>query len=131
MRSVRQAGSRPRRRRPSPAQNRRHRGAAWRSGGRAGRNRTARGARRRAGWPGGRGRRRTFDLVEVLAEDPDWVTTIDISRKVETLSGFLCGGEGSYGSAEFFARLDDQERLVWVCYLSEFNPIDTLTVVDG
>jgi hypothetical protein len=71
------------------------------------------------------------DLAELLAEDPEWVTSIDITRKVPVSDGFVCGGEGSHGSEGFFARLDPAERLVWVCYLAESNPVDELTVADG
>jgi hypothetical protein len=39
-----------------------------------------------------------IDLADLLAEDPDWVTTIDITRKVPAPDGFVCGGEGSHGS---------------------------------
>lgn len=69
-----------------------------------------------------------LDLAEVLAEDPTWVTTIDITGEVELpAGGFLCVGEGSHGSEGFFARLDEEHQLVWVCYLSESNPFKTVT----
>ncbi len=72
-----------------------------------------------------------FDLVEVLAEDPGWVSSIDINRKVAAPGGFACAGEGSHGSEGFFARLDAEEQLVWVCYLSGCNPFDKLVVEGG
>jgi hypothetical protein len=72
-----------------------------------------------------------FDLAEVLAEDPDWITSIDITREVVAPSGFVCAGEGSHGSEGFFARLDPDRELVWVCYLSESNPFDGLRVAEG
>jgi hypothetical protein len=47
-----------------------------------------------------------FDLAETLAEDPDWVTSIDITREIPLADGFVVAGEGSHGSEGFFARLD-------------------------
>ena len=70
------------------------------------------------------------DLAELLAEDPDWLTSIDITRESPAPGGFVCAGEGSHGSEGFFARLDADRNLVWVCYLSESNPFDSLTVTD-
>jgi hypothetical protein len=70
------------------------------------------------------------DLAEILAEDPDWLTSIDITREAPALDGFVCAGEGSHGSEGFFARLTADKSLVWVCYLSESNPFDKLTVTD-
>ncbi|MFC0539900.1 hypothetical protein [Kutzneria chonburiensis] len=71
-----------------------------------------------------------IDLAELLAEDPDWLTSIDITREAPAPGGFVCAGEGSHGSEGFFARLDADRKLVWVCYLSESNPIGELTVLD-
>jgi hypothetical protein len=72
-----------------------------------------------------------FDLAELLAEDPDWVTSIDITREVPLPDGgFVCAGEGSHGSEGFFARLDDVRELVWVCYLGESNPFSEIKL-DG
>lgn len=72
-----------------------------------------------------------FDLGLLLAEDPDWLTTIDITREAGASPGSVCGGEGSHGSEGFFARLNADGGLVWVCYLSEANPVDTLVVSNG
>jgi hypothetical protein len=77
------------------------------------------------------GRSYAVDLAEILAEDPDWLTSIDITREAPAPGGFVCAGEGSHGSEGFFARLDGDRNLVWVCYLSESNPFDRLTVTDG
>ncbi|WP_211762667.1 hypothetical protein [Kutzneria sp. CA-103260] len=63
-----------------------------------------------------------------LAEDPEWLTSIDITREAPAPGGFVCAGEGSHGSEGFFARLDGDKRLVWVCYLSESNPFDQLAL---
>jgi hypothetical protein len=72
-----------------------------------------------------------LDLAEVLAEDPDWLTTIDITGETALPDGHLCVGEGSHGSEGFFARLDTARRLVWVCYLSEANPFKDVTLTNG
>src|SRR5882724_6188313 len=56
------------------------------------------------------------DLAQLLAEDPDWVTSIDVTREVAAPGGFVCAGEGSHGSEGFFARLDEARNLIWVCY---------------
>ncbi|MBW4717299.1 hypothetical protein [Saccharothrix obliqua] len=69
-----------------------------------------------------------FDLGELLAEDPEWLTSIDITREIRVPGGYACAGEGSHGSEGFFARLDEDRTLIWVCYLSESNPFDELTV---
>jgi len=73
----------------------------------------------------------TLDLAEVLAEDTEQLTSIDITREIPAPTGFICAGEGSHGSEGFFARLDEHRRLVWVCYLSESNPFDRLAVADN
>jgi hypothetical protein len=71
-----------------------------------------------------------FDLAESLAEDPEWITTIDITREVALPDddGYICAGEGSHGSEGFFARLDADRELVWVCYLSESNPFKDIEI---
>ena len=57
----------------------------------------------------------SFDLEEVLAEDPDWVTDIGRNRSVPLADGgFLWGGEGvSHGSYGFCGRLHADHTLVW------------------
>lgn len=70
----------------------------------------------------------SFDLGELLAEDPEWLTSIDITREFCVPGGYACAGEGSHGSEGFFARLDENHSLIWVCYLAESNPFDELTV---
>ncbi|MBV9561793.1 MAG: hypothetical protein JOY90_15300 [Bradyrhizobium sp.] len=72
-----------------------------------------------------------FELAEMLAEDADWVTKIHVTRQVVAPGGFACAGEGSWGSEGFFGRLNADEQLVWVCYLSEGNPFDRVVVADG
>jgi hypothetical protein len=74
-----------------------------------------------------------FDLAEVLAEDPEWLATVDVTGEHELPdgAGFLVRGEGAYGSEGFFGRLDGRRELVWVCYLSEGNPFVDIAVDDG
>jgi hypothetical protein len=69
-----------------------------------------------------------LDLAEVLAEDQEWVTAIDITGETELPDGYLCVGEGAHGSEGFFARLDAGRELVWVCYLSQANPFKDMAV---
>jgi hypothetical protein len=71
-----------------------------------------------------------FDLDAFLKSDPDWLTTIDITGEVELRAGagWLCRGEGSYGSEGFFAHLNQDKNLVWVVYLEESNPFVDITV---
>ncbi|OLR92711.1 hypothetical protein BJP25_20025 [Actinokineospora bangkokensis] len=71
-----------------------------------------------------------LDLAQVLAEDPDWVTAVDVQREVPIPGGLVVGGEGAHGSEGFFARLTADRSLVWVCYFAEHNPFLDL-VVDG
>ena len=82
--------------------------------------------------PGGLVVLESFDLDAFLRADPEWLTAIDVLVR-QTLpdgSGYLCGGEGSYGSEGFFGRLDRHQELVWVVYLQRSNPI-TEIAVDG
>lgn len=72
-----------------------------------------------------------FDLGQVLAEDPDWVTAIDVQSPTPLPSGgSLARGEGAHGSEGFIARLDTTRQLIWVIYLSESNPFE-MVAVDG
>lgn len=74
--------------------------------------------------PGGLEILGTFDLDFMLSSDPDWVTSIEITREAELEGGTgrLVAGEGSYGSEGFFGRLDGSNKLEWVIYLEESNP---------
>ncbi|MFD8493866.1 hypothetical protein [Amycolatopsis sp. NPDC059657] len=69
-----------------------------------------------------------FDLAEMLAEDPDWVSDVDITNETPIPGGFLVRGEGSHGSEGFFGRLDAKRELVWVVFLTESNPFVETTV---
>ena len=55
-----------------------------------------------------------------------------ITKKVplEKQEGYLCCGEGAHGSEGFFARLDPNERLVWVAYFEESNPFVNIKITD-
>ncbi|MFD8496389.1 hypothetical protein [Amycolatopsis sp. NPDC059657] len=69
-----------------------------------------------------------FDLAEMLAEDPDWVSDVDITNETAIHGGFLVRGEGSHGSEGFFGRLDAGRELVWIVFLAESNPFVETTV---
>jgi hypothetical protein len=83
--------------------------------------------------PGGLEILAPFDLDAVLAPDPDYVTSIDITGWTELPggAGWLCRGEGSYGSEGFFARTDAARNLTWVIYLEESNPVIDISVSGG
>jgi hypothetical protein len=74
----------------------------------------------------------SFDVAALLGGDPEWVTSVDITHDVALPSGegYLCCGEGSFGSEGFFARLDAARGLRWVVYLERSNPFHAITV-DG
>ncbi|SCG37568.1 hypothetical protein [Micromonospora zamorensis] len=74
--------------------------------------------------PGGLALLEPFDLEAWLLANPEWHTTIitTIELPLPDGSGYLCCGEGSYGSEGFFARLDQLNMLVWVVYLEDSNP---------
>jgi hypothetical protein len=65
-----------------------------------------------------------FSLDEFLSCDPDMVTSIDITLEKPLLhgGGYVCCGEGPYGSEGFFGQLDQDRNLVWVVYLEYSNP---------
>lgn len=72
----------------------------------------------------------SFDLEEVLAEDPDWVTDIGRNRSVPLADGgFLWGGEGvSHGSYGFCGRLHADHTLVWALFFEDSNPFTDIRV---
>lgn len=82
--------------------------------------------------PGGIELLEAFDLNDLLNTDPERLTSIDITReiKISDGAGYLCCGEGSYGSEGFFARLDDRKILTWVVYLEESNPFVDILLDD-
>ncbi|MFI9078293.1 hypothetical protein ACIGW8_17705 [Streptomyces sioyaensis] len=71
-----------------------------------------------------------FDLEEVLAEDPDWVTDIGRHQSVPLAGGgFLWGGEGvSHGSYGFCGRLHSDHTLVWALFFEDSNPFTDIRV---
>ncbi|MGW1681201.1 hypothetical protein [Saccharopolyspora sp. NPDC002376] len=72
-----------------------------------------------------------FDLGEWLRANPDELTWVYVTHTIKIDSGYLCCGEGSYGSEGFFARLDTSERLVWAVYLEESNPFVEISIDDN
>ncbi|MEW1660089.1 hypothetical protein [Streptomyces sp. NPDC093707] len=72
----------------------------------------------------------SFDLDEVLAEGPDWVTDIGRNQSVPLADGgFLWGGEGvSHGSYGFCGRLCADRTLVWALFFEESNPFTDIRV---
>lgn len=83
--------------------------------------------------PGGLEILEKFDLDSMLRADPDWLTSIDITREVEIegRNGRLLAGEGSHGSEGFFARVDGRNNLKWVIYLEESNPFIDINIIDN
>ncbi|MDX5572590.1 hypothetical protein PV779_19170 [Streptomyces sp. ID01-9D] len=68
-----------------------------------------------------------FDLAEILESDPSWVSSVDGLVAVDLGSrGLLWGGEGSYGSEGFIARLTGERTLIWAIFFSESNPFDRI-----
>ncbi|MEV1047207.1 hypothetical protein [Streptomyces sp. NPDC049916] len=69
----------------------------------------------------------TFDLDEILESDPSWVSSVDGLVAVDLGSrGLLWGGEGSYGSEGFLARLTGERKLIWAIFFMESNPFDRI-----
>ena len=66
----------------------------------------------------------TSDIDSILSADPDWLTSVDVTREmeIEAAAGRLLAGEGSHGSEGFFARVDKNNNPLWVIYLEESNP---------
>lgn len=70
-----------------------------------------------------------FDLDALLAEDPEWVTSIVVSKQIELDDGgYVCCGEGSWGSEGIFARLSPDGEPVWVVHLERSNPFTDIDV---
>lgn len=93
----------------------------------------ARAARIDASAPGGLSLLELFDVeVHLKEEDPEWLTSIDVTHEKEIPdgSGYLCCGETSYGSEGFFGRLDRDKNLIWVVLLDNANPFTDI-VTDG
>ncbi|MEV6330213.1 hypothetical protein [Streptomyces sp. NPDC051909] len=68
-----------------------------------------------------------FELDEMLEADPSWVSSVDGLAAVDLgEKGFLWGGEGSYGSEGFIARLTADRALIWAMFFTESNPFDRI-----
>ncbi|MEU0985922.1 hypothetical protein [Streptomyces sp. NPDC005953] len=68
-----------------------------------------------------------FDLNEMLESDPSWVSSVDGISAVDLgEKGLLWGGEGSYGSEGFIARLTVERALIWAMFFTESNPFDRI-----
>ncbi|MEU1664511.1 hypothetical protein ABZ547_13010 [Streptomyces sparsogenes] len=72
-----------------------------------------------------------FDVSEMLAREPDWTSSVDglISVELEQ-GGFLWGGDGSYGSEGFVARLAPDRSLIWAIFFMESNPFEEVQLFD-
>ncbi|NEB06453.1 hypothetical protein [Streptomyces sp. SID13726] len=69
----------------------------------------------------------SFDLDEVLESDPSWVSSVDGLAAVDLgENGLLWGGEGSYGSEGFVARLTTDRSLMWAMFFAESNPFSRI-----
>ncbi|GGW40896.1 hypothetical protein [Streptomyces xantholiticus] len=68
-----------------------------------------------------------FDLDETLESDPSLVSSVDGLAAVDLgRKGLLWGGEGSYGSEGFIARLTVDRALMWAIFFMESNPFDRI-----
>ncbi|MFJ7628486.1 hypothetical protein ACIQZN_18535 [Streptomyces sp. NPDC097595] len=68
-----------------------------------------------------------FDLDAALKDDPSWVSVVDGLTAVDLGErGLLWGGEGSYGSEGFLARLTTDRALSWALFFTESNPFDRI-----
>ncbi|KOY53814.1 hypothetical protein [Streptomyces sp. XY332] len=68
-----------------------------------------------------------FGLDEVLESDLSWVSSVDGLAAVDLgEKGLLWGGEGTYGSEGFIARLTANRALMWAIFFAESNPFDRI-----
>ncbi|MFF0065934.1 hypothetical protein ACFYRC_31230 [Streptomyces sp. NPDC005279] len=68
-----------------------------------------------------------FGLDEMLESDPSWTSSVDGLAAVDLgRKGLLWGGEGSYGSEGFIARLTVDRALIWAIFFMESNPFDRI-----
>ncbi|MFJ4336914.1 hypothetical protein [Streptomyces sp. NPDC088915] len=68
-----------------------------------------------------------FALDDVLEGDPSRVSPVDGRVAVDLGErGLLWGGEGSYGSEGFLARLTADRALIWAMFFMESNPFDRI-----
>lgn len=77
--------------------------------------------------PGGFSVLSVFSVDEILEDDPSWVSSVDGLTSVDLGErGLLWGGEGSYGSEGFIARLTPDRALIWAMFFAESNPFDRI-----
>ncbi|MFW6693707.1 hypothetical protein [Streptomyces sp. MAR4 CNX-425] len=73
--------------------------------------------------PGGLRIHAPFDLAAYVAAHPGRTSEVDGLTSAGTDDGdLLWGGEGSYGSEGFAARLRSDRTLVWAVFLTDANP---------
>ena len=78
------------------------------------------------------GVRESFDAPMLIAEDPKWLTKLIPLDEVPLKSGdLLWGGEGSWGSEGFFARVRPDDSLVWAVFFMDSNPFEEGIEVRG
>ncbi|MEO9384020.1 MULTISPECIES: hypothetical protein [Chromobacterium] len=72
-----------------------------------------------------------FNLKDFLNENPDWVTSIDITNEVAipTDDGYFLLAEGSYGSEGVIIFLDKTKKPKWAIYLEESNPFKSIEFI--
>lgn len=73
-----------------------------------------------------------FYFSDFFKNNSDEITDVDLFKK-KSLSdkGWLCFGEGSYGSEGFIAYLNSDETLEWVLYSEDSNPFVEMKEVEG
>ncbi|MEU7027977.1 hypothetical protein AB0A60_14950 [Streptomyces sp. NPDC046275] len=77
-----------------------------------------------------------LDLDEMREEDPSSVSSVSSVSLVSSVDGravvdlgeegLLWGGEGSYGSEGFLARLTAGRKLIWAMFFTESNPFERI-----
>ncbi|GAA2358781.1 MULTISPECIES: hypothetical protein [Streptomyces] len=70
-----------------------------------------------------------FDVSDMLARGPDWTSSVDGLISVELGQGGLWGGDGSYGSEGFVARLAPDRSLIWAIFFMESNPFEEIQLL--
>lgn len=73
-----------------------------------------------------------FCFSDFFKNNEDEITDVDLFKK-KSLSnkGWLCFGEGSYGSEGFIACLNSDDKLIWVLYSENSNPFVDMKEVEG
>lgn len=77
--------------------------------------------------PGGFSVLSLFSIDEMLEDDPSRVSSVDGLASADLgEGGLLWGGEGSYGSEGFIARLTPDRTLIWAMFFAGSNPFDRI-----